>query len=629
VRTALVLAITAAGAAQPPVAPATTAERSGFTQTSTHADVLAFLGALQEHPRAARLRVETFGQSAGGKPLVVAFVGEPLPAADALHRSRKLRVLVNANIHGGEVEGKEVAQMLARELLDGAHDDLLAACDLAFVPDFNPDGNDRIDRRNRVDQNGPGGGVGRRENGDGLDLNRDLVKLETSECHALVALLRRFDPHVFFDLHTTDGSHHGYHVTYARSLAVNLDPAIAAVSDALLAQAREALGAQGVRAFEFGDFARVDGRRCWQTFDHLPRYATNYVGLRNRVAVLCEAYSHLGFEQRVKATRAFVLEVARAAVGRTEAIERACTEADLRPAGEKKLAFGFASRFADGGEGEVLVGSCERVAIEGVGTRLVAKPEFTKETMRLRTRFEATQWRELPVAWAIVGPKEATLATLRHHGIVLEPLQEAGTRHVEVFVASKVDTSRRSFQKHLTTTVAGAWHAADLQLPAGAWIVRADQPRARLAAQLLEPESEDSLVTWNHFDGQLGVGPVAGAFDAAALPFPVVRVVQPPMPELPPAPASRPGLALQARVAMVSDGRKTIRQVNGVRVRDDEHLRELLRTEIARVHREIGPDAALVLDCSDLVPFRDVRVVIELATALGATNIQFSVGRTK
>ena len=82
---------------RPLPSPATVAERSGFTATSRHDDVLAFLAALRGLPRANVMRVETFGTSGEGKPLPLVIVSDP-PLADAaaVRRSGKLRILINA-----------------------------------------------------------------------------------------------------------------------------------------------------------------------------------------------------------------------------------------------------------------------------------------------------------------------------------------------------------------------------------------------------------------------------------------------------------------------------------------------------------------------------------------------------
>jgi len=78
-------------------------------------------------------------------------------------------VLVIANIHAGEVEGKEACLMLAREMTTGALSRLMERATVLLIPDYNPDGNDRIDVKHRAldlkaleGQVGPAGGVGTR-----------------------------------------------------------------------------------------------------------------------------------------------------------------------------------------------------------------------------------------------------------------------------------------------------------------------------------------------------------------------------------------------------------------------------------------------------------------------------------
>ena len=120
-----------------------------------------------------------------------------------------------ANIHAGEVEGKEAVLHLARRLTLGDLQPLLRSAVWLFAPIYNADGNEKVSLENRSEQYGPVGGVGTRENARGLDLNRDFMKLESSEARALVAVFTRWNPDVVVDLHTTNGSYHGYHLTYA------------------------------------------------------------------------------------------------------------------------------------------------------------------------------------------------------------------------------------------------------------------------------------------------------------------------------------------------------------------------------------------------------------------------------
>ena len=81
---------------------------------------------------------------------------------------------------------------------------------LAVAPIYNTDGNERVSKTNRPGQVGPEEGMGQRANARGLDLNRDFIKLEAPETRGLVRFLNEWNPHLFIDTHTTDGSYHRY-----------------------------------------------------------------------------------------------------------------------------------------------------------------------------------------------------------------------------------------------------------------------------------------------------------------------------------------------------------------------------------------------------------------------------------
>ncbi len=508
-----------AASKKPLPTPATVAERSGYKKTSLYADVMAFLDELGR-TRGVPIHRAILGKTSEGKDIPIVFVG-----ADGATVAREakepatdqIRVLINADIHAGEVEGKEAALMLLRELHQGRHAMLLQHLRIMVVPIFNADGNDKISKQHRVSQNGPDGGVGTRQQAEGYDLNRDFVKLDTPECRALVKAFQDYDPQVFVDLHTTNGSYHGYHLTYSPSLATNVAPEIREfVRDSFLPELRSSMtGEYGFRTFDYGNFKRGPARG-WITYDHRPRFGTNYFGLRNRIAVLSETYSYLPFEQRVKVTRGFALQVLYLTARTFNMIRDLCAEADTT-AVEHPPAFGYASVLEDPHEDEVLVGSVSEQKIEGLGTRRIASSESHATKMPVQVAFVAKEFVAAPRAWVIVKPSDAVVARLRMHGIRFKTLTAPTEVSCQVFHGT-VKRSARPFQKHHEVTLEGAWKPAKRTLPAGAIWVPAKQRLARLAAQLLEAQSEDSLSTWNFFDD---------AYDAGKkeTEYPVLRVV--------------------------------------------------------------------------------------------------------
>ncbi|MEJ2218783.1 MAG: M14 family zinc carboxypeptidase, partial [Gemmatimonadota bacterium] len=195
--------------------PQTVAESSDYRQTGTTADVETFLDSLQL--AGAPITVGRMGNTAEGRPILFVIASDPrVTSPREAARSGKLVVYLQANIHAGEVEGKEAVQQLLREMI-GPRRDLLTKLVVLVAPVYNADGNDAMGpvAQNRPSQNGPDS-VGVRPDGLNLDLNRDYLKAEAPETRASLArVYDTWDPAVMMDLHTTDGTLHGYLLTYS------------------------------------------------------------------------------------------------------------------------------------------------------------------------------------------------------------------------------------------------------------------------------------------------------------------------------------------------------------------------------------------------------------------------------
>lgn len=498
--------------------PRTTPEATTFARTSSCREVEQFVLSLRGLSHGDRLTVSAMGRSHEGRDLLL--VRAALPTVD---ESKALRAIVVANIHAGEVEGKEAVQQLLRELALGQHEDLLARFVLYFVPIYNADGNERLAAKNRPEQNGPDL-VGERANAQGLDLNRDFVKAEAPETRALLGAFARLDPHLYFDLHTTDGSWHGYELTYAPSLNPNCDPLVASMSRRLLDDATASLLAKTppVYTFDYGNFETRDWDgggapgsqpdvRGWWTYDHRARYGINYFGLRNRIGILSEAYSNADFATRIAATHAFVLAVLRAAATEEARLHETFALADSRLAGlplpdAEPVRFGFATTFAPPETLDVRVGDCERIALpDGLGTRFSRTTAVREERMPVFRAFASQQHLPLPFAWVVPNPPAGLAPLLQLHDVRFEVLAAPKTVAASTFAVAKKRKPKRPFQGHQELQLEGSYGPeVPVALPTGTLWIDALQPHARVAATLLEPVSEDSLSTWNLFEPATG-----------------------------------------------------------------------------------------------------------------------------
>jgi dipeptidyl aminopeptidase/acylaminoacyl peptidase len=511
--------------------PRTAAESSDYQKTSSYAEVTAFCEALAK--QSSRIRLSTLGTSYEGRKLPLLTIAEPpvASAADAT-KSSKLVVLAIANIHAGEVDGKEALLMLARDLALNQDQALLDKLAIVIVPILNADGNERLGQH-RPEQNGPRE-VGTRENAQGLDLNRDFLKLETPEVRALVRCFSDWNPAVVIDCHTTNGSHHRYTLTYEGGRCPAGDePLIDFTRDKLLPLAGHKLEDRtGFKSFFYGNFAADHTR--WETILPLPRYMTHYLGLRNRIAVLSESYSYAPFKTRVQATQEFVRAVLKVTADNEKTIRALLP----LPSSERRSDGTQARSASDGYRREAVVAGSQathhttriplryKPAPQALKTTILGFVEEERDGKRTATTqprdYEAQYYGateptlsvERPYAYLLPASSKKVIENLQRHGLTVDELREDLDLEVEIYKIDQISRGR-TFQQHQPVELEATARKESRRIPAGTVLISTAQPLGSLAATLLEPQSADGLTTWNFFDEDLKVG---GDFPVLRLP---------------------------------------------------------------------------------------------------------------
>jgi hypothetical protein len=539
IRRALLLLIGVAPTLSSQALPKTTAERTNYTATSTSTDVGVFLDSLEL--AGLPLTVTEMGKSAQGRPIYLVIASDPgVTSAAEAAQSGKLVVYVQANIHAGEVEGKEAVQALLRELA-GPHRDLLQKLVILVAPDYNPDGNDAFgpQAQNRSEQNGPEL-VGLRADGLNLDLNRDYFKAEAPETRATLArIYDTWDPALMMDLHTTDGTLHGYQLTYSPPLDPN-GPAGPTdfVRHQLLPAVRKTLGDKYHEPiFDYGNVDTPLTPKSWDTYAPLGWYGTNYVGLRGRMAVLAEAYSHADFKTRVQVMHDFVLEVLQFAAAHADEIRRLEHDADVQttlegagkaPRPELAVQYKLSSRGVEPVSLEVMKPNPD----SGPGKpRLLGTGTLKTYQLPVNDGFADSVTRTLPAGYFIPVSEGGVVSLLRLHGIQVNRLSIDWTDSVQVLGPMQAKWAEREFQGHHQLAVSGTWTVTRRTVSAGTYFVSTAQPLGRLVFSLLEPEGW-GLSRWGMFDRLLGseFGTYSGLVygSGAVAEFPVARAIRAP-----------------------------------------------------------------------------------------------------
>ncbi len=503
----------------------THAERSGFTQYTPYDSMMVYLQALQA--RSPEMRMGVYGHTRLGRDLPYTVFSRPALSEpwEAWSLGRPVIVL-NANVHGGERTLRESLLILMRELAtpgteaNGYLDHVV----LVIAPQINPDGFEATPQ-------------GQRGNSWGIDMNRDRVKREQpSMANYALNVINRWMPHVFVDGH--NGGAWPYQLTYQCPSHAEPDQRITQLCDREIFPAIDRrLQAAGMQSWFYANGTRTR----WNGGGYDARIGRNYGGFANIVGILFESppgqpmevgveAGVLGFKAVVEYTRdnaAKVMDVVHTA--RRETVEmgqqaRGDVVVEMRY-GPQPYQVSYDIGVTEGGE----------------------RRAFSVRSDSMMTLPIATKTRPRPYAYILPRDAEAAVAMLRRNAIVVERLFEPMEVEVQAYVVEGV-----GFEQAYNHSAAVRLRLADQPItqtrtfPAGSHVVRTGQMLGRVAAHMLEPETNDNVIYWNTMDAWLPLsrllpverregdpeeatpGPPAGGGQAQGPPLaPIFKVMRP------------------------------------------------------------------------------------------------------
>lgn len=169
----LLLTIEIAFAQQTPL------EKFNFTTLTSHAELTQFIN--EADAKSDLIKSEVLTKSVEGRELFAVYFSKDGFGKD----ETKIKVLIFVQQHGNEQSGKEGALLLISELLKPENQYLFDKIDFALVPQMNPDGSEKNQRRN----------------GNGMDLNRNHLILTEPETIGLHNLFNKYLFEVSMDVH--------------------------------------------------------------------------------------------------------------------------------------------------------------------------------------------------------------------------------------------------------------------------------------------------------------------------------------------------------------------------------------------------------------------------------------------
>ncbi|MGQ9643661.1 MAG: M14 family zinc carboxypeptidase, partial [Ignavibacterium sp.] len=161
------------------VAQQTPLEKSNYTQLTSYEELSEFISEVDKF--SDLINAEVIGTSTEGRNLYAVKFSK----TDFGKDESKIKVLIFAQQHGNEQSGKEAALLLINELQKPENLYLFDKIDFALIPQMNPDGSEKNQRRN----------------GNEMDLNRNHLILTEPETIALHKFFNKYLFEVTMDVH--------------------------------------------------------------------------------------------------------------------------------------------------------------------------------------------------------------------------------------------------------------------------------------------------------------------------------------------------------------------------------------------------------------------------------------------
>ena len=509
-----------------PGAPPTPAEAAGYKAYTQNEDITLFLSLADA--ASPELAVRIVGRTRDverypGRDIFLCILSANGAAEVAALDRTKPTLLVTASQHGNEQSAKESALRLVRDLAFGDLKPLLDSLNVLVMPQTNPYGNFFDVRRNE----------------DGLDLNRDHVKLEAESVRILHRVYRDWAPEATMDVHEKGDDY--YRVSIGCVSNVNIAPALQEFSrDVILADVAKELAKRKVAFHEYliTEDLGVDtssGARNLEREDRGPvekmkRYSTtdlndgrNAPGIseslsfiqegasRHDIATLEErtGWQYAGLRVFTASVAAHAPEVLKLVEGaRTRLLERAAARAADDPVHlrmtyvrDPKVPELVLKRFAPEGPEVLGVLKADKKAGEEVlesdlgpadapgGRRVV--PEVIKHWF---PNVVPTLSVPRPAGYIVPAARADVARTLMDHGIALEVFSRDAT--VEVVASEVTDIVPAKMDYLAPERIDIARKATGTVVRKGDLYVDCVQAGANLIPCLLEPQSDYGLIRY-------------------------------------------------------------------------------------------------------------------------------------
>lgn len=476
--------------------------------TPTYDEVIEMFKLLDENYDNAILLEK--GKTDIGKPLHLFVINnEPVFDPAQIREQGKTVLLINNGIHPGEPEGIDASLWFSDDILrnrDGMAE-ILKNTVIIIIPVYNIGGHLNRGAYNRSGQTTPYE-TGFRGNAKNYDLNRDFIKSDSQNALSFYQIFNEWNPDVFLDTHTTNGSDHQYSITLippspARFPKVQQEHIQNEFVPALFRNMKKG----EYELIPYVDYIYDDPRKGMSLFQGSPRYSNEFATMFHCIGMVTENQIYKAFPDRVKSCYQFISVLANYTAKNTETIKSKRTQA-IRESMEIKdfpVAYQLDTttfRLIEFKGYEAVKNQISPVTgLERFGYD-TSKPYI--DSVRYFDHWVPTEMVKVPEYYILPQGYKNIVERFDLLGIRYSTLEKDTVIHVTVdYIDDFESVPRPSNGHYYHTKVTTHSEQQMIQYYKGDLLIPVRQEKIKYILETLEPKAEDSFFRWNFFDNIL------------------------------------------------------------------------------------------------------------------------------
>ena len=476
--------------------------------TPTYYEVIDMYRLLDSHYKNAKLTIN--GQTDSGKPLHTFIINNEAEFnPERIKEKGKAILLINNGIHPGEPAGIDASLEFADDVLRNKNGlaQLLESTAIVIIPAYNTGGLLRRSAYNRSGQTTPYE-TGFRGNVGNYDLNRDFVKCDSENARNFNRLFTTWDPDVFLDTHTTNGSEHQYSVTLIAPQPDMFPPSQEEfIREKLLPALFENMGKGEYELIPYVSWVYPDPKMGIKMTQESPRYSSGYASLFHSYGMMTENHVYKKYADRVKSCYRFIEVLGRFTAENSEEIIKSRMQGKQESMQKKTHSIDF----------DLDTTQFKMIEFKGyeVDTQQISPvtglPRFGYDLDRPYTEqikyfdvYEKTEEISIPEYYVLPQAWKNVVERLEINGIEYDTLKNDTTLEVEVYYIEDYSNAKQPYNGHyFHDEVCTRSETQMIKYFSGDLLIPVRQEKIRYLLETLEPKARDSFFRWNFFDNIL------------------------------------------------------------------------------------------------------------------------------